>query len=182
MHRNFGWATAAPIAAAKVDKKTKLRTEKQGSLRTLDFAKFGCTEQAVEIWHQGGCLTRRIFPIDSPDGVLERLDWKDAYRRANVDGTYRGYVEYEARCHCGGHVKPLRERTDTTPEDVKRGFNRSENVGCSRPGRLPIWSRMPNGMTPSQSTAAWMTTYRYAAHAATAGSASYSTYLPAIMS
>jgi hypothetical protein len=137
MQRDFGWAPAAPIAAAKTDKKTGERTEKQGYLRTLDFADMGCAEDAVDIWYQGGWLTRRIHPIDAPEGVLERLDWKDAYRRPNQDGTYRCYVEYDALCHCGDHVKRIRERTDTTAEDLKRGFNRSENVRMFPPGSPP---------------------------------------------
>ena len=136
MQRDFGWAPAAPIAAAKVNKKTGERIEKQGFLRTLDFTPLGCNSGQVEIWHQGGWLTQRIFPIDAPEGVLERLDWKDAYRRSNVDGTYRFYVEYEARCNCAdrSHAQRVRERTDTTREDEKIPFNRSENVRMFPPG------------------------------------------------
>jgi hypothetical protein len=36
-------------------------------------------------------------------------------------------------CHCGDHIKRIRERTDTTAEDAKREFN-SENVRMFPPG------------------------------------------------
>jgi hypothetical protein len=137
MQRDFGWAPAVKIAAAKVDKKTAERTEKHGYLRTFDFANAGCTADPVEIWHQGGWLTRRVYPIDAPEGVLERLDWKDAYRRPNLDGSFRCYVRYSVPCECGQHARSLTERTDTTAEDEARGFNRSENVRMFPPGSPP---------------------------------------------
>jgi hypothetical protein len=76
--------------------------------------------------------------------VLEQLEWKRPYRRRNVDGTYRWYVEYRAQCHCGNHHKLVSERTDTTPEDAERGFNRSENIHIFPPGSTPYQKVYPD--------------------------------------
>ncbi len=131
MQREWSWVPFAPIAAAKVDKKTGERlAEKEGFIRSHAFK--NCTRGSIEIWHQGGWLTKGIYD-ESGKRNLVRLEWLGDLRRKNKK-TYRMYVEYRAVCSCGEHTEVIRERTHSNDEDKARGFNRAENVRLVPPG------------------------------------------------
>lgn len=138
LQRELGMLPIAPVTAAKVNKKTGEREEKEGLLpgRIITFE--GCAERSLEIHYYAGGLYKKVEYEEGSE--LEPLMWKRPVFKKNTDGTYRTYVEYQAECNCGqGHKKTFTERTFNNEEDLKQGtkgkaFNRAENVRLVPPG------------------------------------------------
>jgi hypothetical protein len=142
LQRSTGWLIMNPVTAARVNKKTGERTEKESYLRREVFHYQDGTHQQVDIWVSGGRACRLVH-LDDGDPVLRNLAPR------NTDGTYRNYVEYEVPCPRRGKPKIIRERTYGKPEDGD--FNRAENVRQILPGD-PDYERLKGLRSDAEAT------------------------------
>jgi hypothetical protein len=126
-----GWTIVNPVTAAKVDPKTKERTEKERYLRTVEFERHGGISDEVEIWIVGGLLCR-IEYADDGTRVPIPLRRVGNPKRQNADGSFRTYVEYEVPDATGERFERIMERTNRKADD--EDFNRAENIRQIPPG------------------------------------------------
>jgi hypothetical protein len=128
LQRDHGWLVISPTTAASVDKKTGDRTLKTRPLRTVTFDYGDGDTDTVDVYTFGGALARRDTDPDTGEIVLIPLNHRRWARRANANGTYRSYAEYEVPCPRGGRPRLIRESTITDDDDLAKGFNRSEHI------------------------------------------------------
>jgi hypothetical protein len=148
LQRATGLVIINPITAEAVDKKTRERTEKEYYLRTVTFTYDDGTSIDVEIWTSGGRLCQVVY-ADDGTRVLETLRRIASPVRANLDGTFRTYVEYEVPDPRSMAPVTVMEATYDRPED-KDGFNRAENVRQIPPGD-PDYQRLKGRRSDAES-------------------------------
>lgn len=141
IQRATGWVLISPVPAARVDKKTGRRTEKEHYLQDVAFTGPDGTTDNVEIWTRGGA-PHRVVHTDTGQRALEPLHRRATIIRRNKDGTYRSYGEFDVPSPFpGGKAKTIFEATTDTDKDRKRGFNRAENVRQIPPGD-PVYEEL----------------------------------------
>ncbi|RIT40449.1 hypothetical protein [Mycobacteroides abscessus] len=74
------------------------------------------------IWTDKGRLHERVI-IDTGENHLQPLPTAKVYARRTPKGTYRWYIYFATTC---GTLHT--ERLDITPEDRKKGYNRTEHL------------------------------------------------------
>jgi hypothetical protein len=148
LQRVTGWIVINPVTAEAVDEKTGERTEKENYLRTETFTYDDGTSIDVEIWTSGGHLCQVVY-ADDGTRVLEPLRRTASPVRANLDGTYRTYVEYEVPDPRGMAPRTIMEPTYDRPEDKDR-FARAENVRQIPPGD-PDYERVKGRRSDAES-------------------------------
>jgi hypothetical protein len=148
LQRATGWVIINPVTAETVDRKTGERTEKEYYLRTVTFTYDDGTSIDVEIWTSGGRLCQVVY-ADDGTRVLDPLRRIASPVRANLDGTFRTYVEYEVADPRGIAPVTVMEATYDRQED-KDGLNRAENVRQIPPGD-PDYQRLMGRRSDAES-------------------------------
>jgi hypothetical protein len=126
--RDLGWLSINRVTAKQIitkDKRPVKRVEKATHIedRTING-------RTVRFFAQGGALC--VVSLDhNGEQVLSECTRTKTIRRANDDGTFRFYNEYETPA--GDKVLM---RLDTTEQDKARKLNRSENLRQIAPNDL----------------------------------------------
>lgn len=126
--RSTGKLVINPPTAAKVDKATGTRTEKEGKVQEVTFTYADGTTRTVEIHHRAGRLCALVTTADGHQDLLPLARVANP-TRANLDGTYRDYIEVEVpNPRADEPAMRVRVSTITNDADRRSGFNRSELI------------------------------------------------------
>lgn len=128
-------------AATGGRKRRKPRTERRVRVDAQLLRRGDDTTARLQLYSEAGTLCAATLD-DQGELILLPLGRRQIMRRRNADGTWRWYQEYDVPPEVGGGT--IMVRLDTTDEDRKRRFNRTEHVRPIPPGDAdykPLYGR-----------------------------------------
>lgn len=116
--------SAEPASTNHETRHDRPRTPHAGTavLTTMHHHRSSCGDQYA-IWTDKGRLHERVIIDTGEDHLQQPLPTAKVYARRTPKATYRWYIYFATTC---GTLHT--ERLDITPEDRKKGYNRTEHL------------------------------------------------------